>query len=179
MPLPRWGPAAGTMSPVPGLPPRAPRSRPVNPGVKAPGMGKGTTVSAKSTGATEATGPDEALRTTRGHKARCRPQPRQKDRCQATTAAGCRQPGQRTPQPQNHGRGETPKGRRGQAAPETPDASDWIFWGGPSSRNRRPPDWSIQGPAAVDVPRTGTSKAEQAAGATGSLRSGHEDEEMQ
>ena len=60
-----------------------------------------------------------------------------------------------------------------------PDAPDWIVWRGPSSRNRRPPDWSIQGPAAVDAPRTGTSGAEQAAGATGSLRSGHEDEAVQ
>ena len=62
-----------------------------------------------------------------------------------------------------------------------PKAPDWIVRGGPSSRNRRPPDWSIQGPAAEDAPRTGTSGAEQAAGATGSLSSGHEDkaEEMQ
>ena len=48
------------------------------------------------------------------------------------------------------------------------DAPDWIARGGPSSRNRRPPDWSIRGPAAVDAPLTGTYGAEQAAGATGS-----------
>ena len=36
-----------------------------------------------------------------------------------------------------------------------PDATDWIVRGGPSRRNRRPPDWSIRGPAAVDAPRTG------------------------
>ena len=62
-----------------------------------------------------------------------------------------------------------------------PNAPDWIVRVGPSSRNRRCPDWSIQGTAAEDAPRTGTSGAEQAAGATGSLSSGHEDEaeEMQ
>ena len=61
-----------TMSPVFGQPPRAPRSRPVNPGAKAPGMGKGTTASGKPTGAPRATGPDEARRTARGHEARQR-----------------------------------------------------------------------------------------------------------
>ena len=57
-----------------------------------------------------------------------------------------------------------------------PNAPDWIVRGGPSSRHRRPPDWSIQGPAAVDAPRTRSSGAEQATGATGSHSSGHEDE---
>ena len=51
--------------------------------------------------------------------------------------------------------------------------------GGQSSRNRRPPDWSIRRPAAVDAPRTGTSGAEQAAGATGSNSCGHEDEAVE
>ena len=60
-----------------------------------------------------------------------------------------------------------------------PDAPDWIVRGGPSSRNRRPPDWSIWGSAPVDAPRTQTSGAEQAAGAMGSLRSGHEDEAVE
>ena len=44
-PLPRRGPAAGTKSPVLGRPPRAPRSRPVKPGARAPGIRKGTTAS--------------------------------------------------------------------------------------------------------------------------------------
>ena len=164
-PLPRRGPAAGTMSPVLGRPPRAPRSRPVNPGAKAPGMGKGTTASGKPTSAPRATGPDEAGRprgaTRHAREARRRPQPRHTYRCQATTAAGCRRPGQRAPQPHNHGRGATPKGRRGQAAPERPDVQDWIVRGGPSSTNRRHPDCSIQGPEAVDaqdrIIRGGTS----------------------
>ena len=59
-----------------------------------------------------------------------------------------------------------------------PGAPDWIVRGGPSSRSR-PPDWSIRKPAAVDAPRNGTSGAEQAAGATGSHRSGHEDEAVE
>ena len=74
-PLPRRGPAAGTMSPVPGRPPRAPRSHPVKPGPQALGLGKGTTASGKPTGAPRATGPDEARRTTRGHEARQRGTP--------------------------------------------------------------------------------------------------------
>ena len=48
------------MSPVRGRPPRAPHSRPVKPGAKAPGVGKGTMASRKLTGAPRATGPDEA-----------------------------------------------------------------------------------------------------------------------
>ena len=173
------------MTLVLGRPPRALRSRPVNPGAKAPGMEKGTPATRKRTGTPGETGPDEVRRTTgatrHAREARRRPQPRHTDRCQATTAAGCRKPGQCAPQPHNHGRGATPQGRRGQAAPERPDALDSIVRGGPSSSNRRPPDWSIQGPVAVDAPRTGTTGAEQVAGATGSHRSGHEDEaeEMQ
>ena len=65
--------------------------------------------------------------------------------------ARCRKPGQRAPQPHNHGRGATVKGRRGQAAPERPDAPDWIVRGGPSGRSRRPPDRSIQKPVAVEA----------------------------
>ena len=71
----RRGPAAGTMSPVLSRPPRAPRSRPVKPGAKAPGVGKGTTASGKPIGAPRAIGLDEARRTTRGHEARQRGTP--------------------------------------------------------------------------------------------------------
>ena len=53
-PLPRQGLAAGTMSPVLGRPPRAPRNHPVKPGATAPGVGEGTTATGKPTGA-----PDE------------------------------------------------------------------------------------------------------------------------
>ena len=65
-PLPRWGPAARTITPVCGPPPRAPRSRPVKPGAQPLGLGKGTTVSGKPIGAPRATGPDEARRTNTG-----------------------------------------------------------------------------------------------------------------
>ena len=99
--------------------------------------------------------------TRHAREARHRPQPRHTDRCQATTATRCRKPGQRAPQPQNHGRGVTPKERRGQAAPERTDAPDWMVQGGPTTRNSRPPDSSIRGPEAVDaqdrIIRGGTS----------------------
>ena len=60
----RRGPAVGTMSPVLGRPPRAPRSCPVKPGAQAPGLGKGATASGKPTGAPRASGRDEARHTT-------------------------------------------------------------------------------------------------------------------
>ena len=65
-PLPQQGQAAGTMSPVLGRPPRAPRSHPVKPGATAPGVGEGTTATGKPTGAPRATGPDEERRTNAG-----------------------------------------------------------------------------------------------------------------
>ena len=52
-PLPRRGPAAGTMSPFLGRPPRAPRSHPVIPGAQASGVRKSTTASGKPTLSTE------------------------------------------------------------------------------------------------------------------------------
>ena len=166
------------MSPVLGRPPRAPRSRPVNPGAKAPGMGKGTTASGKPTGALRATRPDEAPRTTRGHEACHRGTPLATTTAKGQVPGKKRPPGGANPDSAHHNhtttaRGATLKRRRGRAAPERPDAPDWIVRGGPSSRNRRPPDWSIRGPAAGDAPRTGASGAEQAAGAMESHRSGH------
>ena len=65
-PLPRQGPAAGTMSLVLGRPPRAPRSHPVKPGATAPGVGEGITATGKPTGAPRATRPDEERRTNAG-----------------------------------------------------------------------------------------------------------------
>ena len=61
------------------------------------------------------------------------------------------------------GRPAQPSQKGGAAIPRTgasedkwqPHAPDWIVRPGPSRRNCRPPDWSIQGPAAVDAPRTG------------------------
>ena len=65
-PLPRQGPAAGTMSPVLGRPPRAPRSNPVKLGATASGLEEVTTATGKPTGAPRATGPDEERRTNAG-----------------------------------------------------------------------------------------------------------------
>ena len=65
-PLPRQGPAAGTMSPVLGRPPRATRSHPVKPVATAPGVGEGTTATGKPTGAPRATGQDEERRPNTG-----------------------------------------------------------------------------------------------------------------
>ena len=65
-PLPRQGPAAGTMIPVLSQPPPAPRSRPVKPGATAPGVGEGTTATGKRTEAPRATGQDEARRNDAG-----------------------------------------------------------------------------------------------------------------
>ena len=104
------------MSPVLGRPPRAPRSRPVNPGAKAPGTGKVTTASGKPTGARRATGPDEERRTARGHEACKRGTP------PATTKAHGQVPsdnGRRLPQTwrARTTRNETRHGPRGQAKP--------------------------------------------------------------
>ena len=107
MPPPRRGPAAGTMSPVLGRPPRAPRSRPVNPGATAPETGKCTTAMGQLTGGPRATRLDEAGRTSgakrHARKAHRGPQPWQMNRCQATTATGCRKPGQHIQHATNHG----------------------------------------------------------------------------
>ena len=66
--IPHQGPAAGTMSPVlRGLPP-VPRSRPVN-GGPSPRDGERHHGVGKADQILRATGPDEAQRTTRGHKA--------------------------------------------------------------------------------------------------------------
>ena len=80
------------MSPVLGRLPRAPRSHPVKPGAQAPGVGKGTTASAKPTGAPRATGPDEAQRTTRGQEARQGGTPRATTKAhgQVPSSNGCR-----------------------------------------------------------------------------------------
>ena len=94
--MPGQGLAAGTVSPVLGGPPRALRSRAVNLGAKAPGLGKGTTALGKSTRAPRATGLDEARHTTQRHGARQGGTP------SATTKAHGQVPsnnGQRVPQP--------------------------------------------------------------------------------
>ena len=51
------------------------RSHPIKPGAQVLGVRKGTTASGKPTGASRATGPGEARRTTRGHESRQRGTP--------------------------------------------------------------------------------------------------------
>ena len=111
-PLPRRGPAAGTMSQVLGRPLRAPRSQPVKPGAQAPEVGKGTTASGKPTRAPRATGPDEARRITRGYEARQRGTP------PATTKA-------HRQVPSNNGR-RVPQTRRARTAPNEPRHEKWC-----------------------------------------------------
>ena len=132
VPLPPQGPAAGTMSPVLGWPPCAPRSRPVNPGAKAPGRRRHH-ADRKADRSTESDrtrrGPVHQ-RGARRHttEARRRPQPRRTDRCQVTTATGCRKPGRRAQQARNHGTGEGAKEDR---APQrsVPAARTRDQWG--------------------------------------------------
>ena len=101
-PLPWQLPAARTNSLVPGQPPPAPRSSPVNPGSQAPGVGKGTAARSDWTdrGAAHQGG---GRRDTR--EQRCRPQPRHTDSCQAPRPTGCRKPRQRAQPATNHGTG--------------------------------------------------------------------------
>ena len=109
MPMPRQGPAAGTMSLVLRRPPRAPRSHPVKPGGKPPGWKKAPwrlesqPEHRERRDRTKRGAPRGATRHAR--EARRRPQPRHTDRCQATTAAGCREPGERAQHATNHGTG--------------------------------------------------------------------------
>ena len=95
------------MSPVLGRPPRTPRSRPVDPGAKAPVVGKGTTATGKPTGARRATGLDEVRQprgaTRHATEASRRPQPRHTNGCEATAATGCRKQGQYTQKATNNG----------------------------------------------------------------------------
>ena len=108
-PPPRRGPAAGTMSPVLGRPPRAPCSHPVKPGGKPPGWGKAPR--RRESRPEHRERPDRTRRgaprgaTRRAREACRRPQPRHTDRCQATTATGCRKPGQRAQHATKHSTG--------------------------------------------------------------------------
>ena len=123
------------MSLVLGPPPRAPRSRPLKPGAKAPGVGKGTLASEKPTGAPTATRPDEARRTTRGQDAR------QRGTQPTTTTAqdqvprtnGCRVPQTRTAR-------ATPKQVRGarNADPPPPKEPEEQRRGREAETRRRP-----------------------------------------
>ena len=151
------------MSPVLGRPPRASRSRPVNPGAKGPRMGKGTTAMGKPTRAPRATGPDKARRTTRGHEAHQRGTP------PATATAHGQVLGNkghwvlqtqtaRTTTTQPRPRGDTEGKMRPSSARETGrpglDRPGWVKQQEPpppgfehpgTSGGESPPDWNIRG----------------------------------
>ena len=99
MPPPRRGPAASTMSPVLGRPPCAPRSHPPKP--IAPRRREGRPEHRGRPDQTRRGAPCGATRHAR--EARRQPQPRHKDRCQATTSAWCRKPGEHAQHATNHG----------------------------------------------------------------------------
>ena len=140
------------MSPVLGRPSRAPRSRPVNPGAKAPGLGKDTMASGKTTGEPRATQPDEARRTRQCHEGRRRGTP------PATTKAHRQVPsnnGRRVPQTRTARttRSQPHHENRYQATP----AAIWKDVCAPGSvpspcrlRNRRHPDERVR---VLRVPR--------------------------
>ena len=132
-PLPRPGPAAGTMSPVLGRHTRAPRSRPVNPETTATGLSEGTTATGKPTKAARATGPDVARRTNTGpggkpERHAASQKQGHKDTCEATTATGCRKPRKRAQQTTNRGTGE---GGKGNGAPTLADRTHNLWVAGP------------------------------------------------
>ena len=110
-PLLRQGPAVGTMNPVPGRPPRAPRSNPVRPGAIAPWGGGRHHGDGKTSQSTEGdqTGRGAAHQpgaTRHAREARDPPKPQHEDRCQATTATRCRTPGKHAQHTTNRGMGE-------------------------------------------------------------------------
>ena len=109
--MPRQGQAAGTVSPVLGRPPCAPRSRPVNPGAKAPARGRhhGDGKADRSTGSD---------RTGRGaaHHAGARRQPREA-RCPRT---GSGQHPTQTPQTPARNRGLQAESAPQHTHPNTP-----------------------------------------------------------
>ena len=139
-PLPRQEPAAGTMSPVLGRPPSAPRSHPVKPGATGPGGGGRHHGNRKADRSTESdrTGQEAADQrgaTRHASEARCRPQPRQKDRCQAITATGCREPGKRAQHTTNRG---TRQGAKECRAPTPAHLTHGQWEAGPRRTPERP-----------------------------------------
>ena len=111
-PLPRQRPAAGTKSPVLGRPPRAPRSHTVKPGATALGVGEGTTVTGKRTGAPRATGPREERRTNAGPRGTAERHAAGNNHGTRTGATGCRGPGKRAQHGTNRGTGQGAKDSR-------------------------------------------------------------------
>ena len=111
-PLPRQGPAVGTMSLVLGRPQRAPRSRPLKPG--SPRGGGRHHGDGKAEWSTESDRTGQGAPHQRGAKrhageARRRPQSRHKERCQPATATRCRKPRKRAQHMTNRGTAEGAK----------------------------------------------------------------------
>ena len=120
---------------------------PAQPPSKAPGKGKGTTASGKSTGAPRAPGPDEARRTTRGHEARRRGTP------PATTKAHGQVPGnngRRVPQTRraHTTRNERRHRNRCQATPAAVRMDECASRGypAPTGYEQPPSEWSSARP---------------------------------
>ena len=108
-PLPRLRSGAGTRSLVLGRPPRAPRSRQVNPGAQAPGLEKGTTASGKPKKYLNKFCSGVSSRKT--EQTQATKQKRQQDRTpQHHTAA------------QHHGAQHRPAGHQGRAGPHSSTA---------------------------------------------------------
>ena len=128
------------------------RIHPVKPGAQAPGVGKGTTASGK-----HRERPDRTRRgTPRGatrhvREARRRPQPRHTDRCQATTAAGCRKPGERAQHAPHHGTGTGAKQHQLPGAPGGYPA--------PTGYEQPPSGWtSVRPEGAQPLPATNSRR---------------------
>ena len=164
-PLPRQGPEAGTMSPVLRRPPRAPRSRPVNPGVKAPGLGKCTGASEEPTGAPRATRPDEVRPTRQQHEARQRgtPPATTKSHGQERSNNGQRVPQTRTACTTHN---QPRRGTRCQATPNphtTNPSQEWRGRGGARTHAHTPatPQPGMAGRSPEPSPSTHTHTAQR------------------
>ena len=113
-PLPRQGPAVGTKSPVLGRPPRAPpqqasKARGDSPRGGGRHNGDGTADRSTESDPTGRGAAHQRGATRHAGEARRRRQPRHEDRCQATTATGCREPGKRAQHTTNRGTGQAAK----------------------------------------------------------------------
>ena len=117
-PLPRQGPAAGTMS------------QSLKPGAIG-GRHRGDRKADRSTetGRTGRGAAHQRGATRHARETRCRPQPRHQDRCQATTATGCRKPGKRAHHTTNRGTGE---GAKDTQAPTPAHRTNRQWVAGPS-----------------------------------------------
>ena len=127
------------MSPVLGRPPRGPRSPQVKPGGDSPRSGGRRHGDGKADRSTESDGTGRGAahqRWARRHakEARRRPKQRHEDRCQATTATGCRKPRQRAQHTTNRGTGG---GAKDSTAPTLAHRTHSWWVAGPSRTPKR------------------------------------------